>query len=67
MTLQISGQLVTFLVDSRAAESVVHHNNLKLKPKLSGQYMETIGATGNTVKERYTVPLLVEDDITGKF
>lgn len=67
MTLLISGQQVTFLFNSRATESVVHCNDLIPKPKLSSRHMKTIEATGNTVKEKYTVPLQVEDDVNGKF
>ncbi len=51
MTLQISGQLVTFLVDSGAAESVVY-NDLNPKIELSGRSMKSKGATGNIIKKK---------------
>lgn len=56
-TLQVSGQMVTFLVESRAAESVIRTSDLTPTPKMSGRSLRTIGATGNSVTEKYTVPL----------
>lgn len=60
INLKVGGTEVTFLVDSGATESVLKKDSLKPKPKVSGRYVKTIGATGIVVIEPYTTPLTVQ-------
>ena len=57
----VAGQTLTFLVDSGATHSVIRTSDLQPSPKLSGNYVYSVGAAGIAVKERLTVPLRCED------
>ena len=56
-----------FLVDSEATHSVLKASELTVKPTLSGNYMHSIGSSGQTIKENITVPLKCEDELNANF
>ncbi len=60
-TLTISEQNVVFLVDSGATHSVIKDLELTTKPKLSGDYVHSVGSSGHTIRENITIPLECED------
>lgn len=62
-TLTISEQNVVFLVDSGATQSVIKDLELTTKPKLSGNYMYSVGSSGQTIRENITIPLKCEDGL----
>lgn len=62
----VNGQEVEFLVDSGATLSVLRMSEWDPKPKMSGRTIETVGAGGIAMKERFTTPLSVVDLETGK-
>ncbi|XP_042272652.1 uncharacterized protein LOC121900407 [Thunnus maccoyii] len=66
-TLLVHGKHVTFLVDSGATQSVIRADTFLTPPKMSGRYMKSVGASGDTVLEKYRFPLSCTDDVTGKF
>lgn len=65
-TITINGKNITFLVDSGATESVIQHVEFDPTPKMSTRYLKTVGASGTSVIERYTVPLSCQDDVEGQ-
>ena len=66
-TLLINGEMVEFMVDSGATDSVIARNSLRICPSLSGKAAHSITASGLTVREPYTVPLKCQDDHLGIF
>lgn len=56
-TLNIEGQKLSFLVDSGATNSVIKQASLLPSPRMSGNFVFTISASGQTVKEKFTAPL----------
>lgn len=61
--LTVHGSQVRFLVDSGATHSLIKMNEFpsESKVKLSGNFVNSVGASGNVVRERFTVPLRCED------
>ncbi len=60
--LAIPGKIITFLVDSGTTHSVIESKEFPASPKISG----SVGASGNVVREHFTVPFRCVDD-AGKF
>ena len=55
--LEITGKSVPFVVDSGATRSVIEAAELSPKPKMSRNFIYSISASGQTVKEILTAPL----------
>ncbi|XP_062255780.1 protein NYNRIN-like [Platichthys flesus] len=66
-TLTVLGKDITFLVDSGATHSVIKSNMFETPPKMSGRFVRSVGASGSTVVEKFTTPLICSDSGTGKF
>lgn len=57
----VKGTPLTFLVDSGATNSIIRSSELNPADlKLSGRYTWSLSATGNTVKEKYSTPMICE-------
>lgn len=66
-TLTITEQNVIFLVDSGATHSVIKALELTTKPKLSGDYVYSVGSSGQTIRENINVPLKCADGSNKSF
>lgn len=53
--------MLIFLVDSGATNSVIRAHDLCPPPKMSGRFIHSVEASGTTVRENVTVPLLCKD------
>ena len=53
---------MVFLVDSGATHSVIRNSELTTKPKLSGDYVYSVGSSGQTIRENITLPLKCTDE-----
>ena len=57
----VNGRETTFLVDSGATHSVLSSKEWKHDTKLSERVVRLVGASGKAFRERFTVPLPVQD------
>lgn len=60
-TLTIRDKRVTFLVDSGATNSVIRAHDFSPPPKMSGRFVYSVGASGTTIRENFTIPRLCKD------
>lgn len=65
LTVQIEGEKINFLVDSGATQSLIKETDLPNAP-LSGKFLHSKGASGQTVKELLTFPLSVVHPFTSE-
>ncbi|XP_047676510.1 uncharacterized protein LOC113649215 isoform X1 [Tachysurus fulvidraco] len=56
-TLNVEGKDILFLVDSGAGNSVIKLHELSEMPEMSGRSLNSVGASGIIVKEKFTAPL----------
>ena len=56
LNLSVNGLELPFLVDSGATHSIIQHASMP-KTKMSGRFVNSRGASGDIVKEQFTIPL----------
>ncbi|MEQ2278497.1 hypothetical protein XENORESO_020912, partial [Xenotaenia resolanae] len=56
-SMMVMGEEISFVVDSGATHSVLSAKCIKEQPKLSGRYVHSVSASGETVRESFAVPL----------
>ena len=57
-TLTVLGKEITFPVDSGATHSVIKSDMSETPPKMSGGFVRSVGASGSTVVEKFSTPLI---------
>ncbi|KAK5607050.1 hypothetical protein CRENBAI_008843 [Crenichthys baileyi] len=56
-SMMVMGEEISFVVDSGATHFVLSAKCIKEQPKLSGRYVHSVSASGETVRESFSVPL----------
>ncbi len=62
----VHGKIITFHVDADATHTIIKRGEFPTSPKICGNHAHSIGASGNVVREHFTVPLRCIGD-AGKF